>query len=85
YPGNSMFCTLGNVAAHSRVGHLFVDFTDGRTLQITGRAEIVWDDDRVAAVDGAERLVEITAERTVDLAAGTPLRWSLEERSPFNP
>jgi len=29
--------------------------------------------------------VEITAERTVDLAAGTPLRWSLEERSPFNP
>lgn len=85
YPGNSMFCTLGNVAAHSRVGLLFVDFTDGRTLQITGRAEIVWDDDRVAAVDGAERLVEITAERTVDLAAGTPLRWSLEERSPFNP
>lgn len=85
YPGNSMFCTLGNVAAHSRVGLLFVDFTDGRTLQITGRAEVVWDDDRIAASDGAERLVEITAERSVDLAAGTPLRWSLEERSPFNP
>lgn len=80
-----MFCTLGNIAADSRVGLLFVDFTDGRTLQITGRADVVWDEDRIAGYDGAERLVEITAERAVELPDGNPLRWSFEERSPFNP
>lgn len=85
YPGNSMFCTLGNITANSRVGLLFVDFTDGRTLQVTGRATVVWDADRIARYDGAERLVEITAERTVELPNGNPLRWSFEERSPFNP
>lgn len=85
YPGNSMFCTLGNVAADSRVGLLFVDFEDGRTLQTTGRAEVVWDEARVARHDGAERLVEITVERAVELPDGNPLRWTLEERSPFNP
>ncbi|MFB6126721.1 MAG: pyridoxamine 5'-phosphate oxidase family protein [Halolamina sp.] len=85
YPGNNMFCTLGNVEAHSRVGLLVVDFGDGRTLQLTGRAELVWDDSRVAAYEGAERLVEITVERTVELPDGNPLRWSLEERSPYIP
>ena len=85
YPGNNMFCTLGNVEADSRVGLLFVDFADGRTLQAAGTAEIIWDDDRVAQHEGAERLVEITVDRTIELPNGNPLRWSLEERSPFNP
>lgn len=85
YPGNNMFCTLGNINADSRVGLLFVDFTDGRTLQTTGHANVVWDQDRVQQYQGAERLVEITAERTVELSNGNPLRWSFEERSPFNP
>lgn len=85
YPGNSMFCTLGNIEANPRVGLLFVDFADGRTLQVTGRAELIWDEERVAAYEGAERLVEITAERAVELPDGNPLRWSLEEHSPFNP
>lgn len=85
YPGNSMFCTLGNIKANPRVGLLFVDFADGRTLQVTGRAELIWDEERVAAYEGAERLVAITAERTVELPNGNPLRWSLEEHSPFNP
>lgn len=85
YPGNNMFCTLGNVAAHSGVGLLFVDFETGRTLQATGHGAIVWDDQRVAAHDRAERFVEITVERAVELPDGNPLRWTLEERSPFNP
>jgi len=85
YPGNSMFCTLGNVAATGEVGLLGIDFEDGRVLQVTGHADIVWDEDRVAAYEGAKRLVEVTAEQTVELPDGNPLRWSLDERSPFNP
>lgn len=85
YPGNNMFCTLGNVEANSRVGLLFVDFVEGRTLQATGTGEIVWDTDRVAQYEGAERLVEMTVDRTVELPNGNPLRWSLENRSSYNP
>lgn len=72
YPSNNMFCTLGNVEAHSRIGLLFVYFADGRTLQGTGNAEIIWDDDRVAQYEGAERLAEITVDRTVELPNGNP-------------
>lgn len=85
YPGNSMFATLGNVEANPRVGLLFVDFEDGRTLQLTGRGTIVRNEDRVAAVDGAERLVEIVVERAVEIRNGNPLRWTGEEYSPHNP
>jgi len=85
YPGNNMFCTLGNIEANPRAGLLFVDFAGGRTLQVTGHADIVWDDGRVAQYDGAERLVEVSVDRAVELPEGNPLRWSLEERSPFNP
>jgi len=85
YPGNSMFCTLGNIESNPRTGLLFIDFEEGRTLQVTGHAGIVWDEDRVAAHEGAERLVEITVDRAVELPDGNPLRWSLAERSPFNP
>lgn len=85
YPGNSMFCTLGNLEANPRVGLLFVDFAEGRTLQVTGRAELMWDEERVAAYEGAERVVATTVERVVELPNGNPLRWSLEEHSPFNP
>jgi predicted pyridoxine 5'-phosphate oxidase superfamily flavin-nucleotide-binding protein len=35
YPGNSMFLTLGNLAADPRAGLLFLDRTTGRTLQLT--------------------------------------------------
>jgi predicted pyridoxine 5'-phosphate oxidase superfamily flavin-nucleotide-binding protein len=85
YPGNTMFCTLGNIESQPNVGLLFVDFADGRTLQVTGSATIIWDDDRIAQHEGAERLVEITVDRTVELPNGNPFRWSLEDRSPFNP
>lgn len=85
YPGNNMFCTVGNIEADSRAGMVFVDFDDGRTLQTTGHAEVIWDEDRVARYDGAERLVEIPVERAVELPDRNPLRWSLEERSPLYP
>ncbi|HZU95836.1 MAG TPA: pyridoxamine 5'-phosphate oxidase family protein, partial [Planctomycetota bacterium] len=40
FPGNNMFNTLGNLSADPRVGLLFVDFETGRTLQVSGCAEI---------------------------------------------
>ena len=85
YPGNKMFCTLGNLTVNPSVGLLFVDFETGRTFQLTGKAKIIWDGKRVREHDRAERLIEITVSEAIEAPDGNPLRWELEERSPFNP
>ncbi|MFD0200880.1 MULTISPECIES: pyridoxamine 5'-phosphate oxidase family protein [Saccharothrix] len=53
YAGNNMFTTLGNIHADPDAALLFFDFATGRTLQLSGRAEVEWtspgapgDDDR---------------------------------------
>jgi uncharacterized protein len=43
YSGNRMFQTLGNLTVNPRAGLLFVDWESGSTLQLTGRAQIIWD------------------------------------------
>jgi len=62
YPGNTMFNTLGNIAADGRAGLLVVDFATGRLLQLTGRCVISWDPDLVAGFRGAERVVMLEIE-----------------------
>ena len=52
YAGNMMFNTLGNIVADPRAGLLFVDFERRATLQLTGRAEVIWDSDQAATFAG---------------------------------
>lgn len=85
YSGNRMFQTLGNIAIDPHVGLLFMDFEGGGTLQLTGKARIVWDRDHAAEFPGAERLVEFEIDEVVELTGASPLRWRLMEYSPFNP
>lgn len=85
YSGNGLFQTLGNLAADPRAGLLFMDFEGGNTLQLTGTARIVWDENHTAAFPGAERLLEYEIEEVVELAGANPLRWTFIEYSPFNP
>jgi uncharacterized protein len=85
YSGNTMFQTLGNIAANPHVGLLFIDFESGRTLQVTGRARIIWDPERTAEFAGAERLVELDLEETIEIAGSSPFKWRLIGHSPFNP
>lgn len=85
YPGNSMFMTLGNVAANPRAGLLFIDWETGDTLQLTGRAVVDWSPERASAIPGAERVVDFAVDRVIQTAGALPLRWVLEERSRFNP
>ena len=74
YSGNMMFNTLGNLAADPRAGLLVVDFENGGTLQLTGRAEIVWDGPALSTFPGAERLVELTIEEVVEMRPGLEMR-----------
>lgn len=85
YSGNTMFNTLGNIAANPHAGLLFVDFETGSTLELTGEAFIDWDAAHRVDVPGAERLVEFRVGSAVETPTGAPLRFRLLNRSPFNP
>jgi predicted pyridoxine 5'-phosphate oxidase superfamily flavin-nucleotide-binding protein len=85
YQGNNMFQTLGNIAADPRVGLLFVDFDTGTTLQLTGRARILWEGEELARLKGALRALEVEIDATVEIAGQGPLGWRFLEYSPFNP
>ncbi len=76
YPGNNMFNSLGNIAGHPWAGLLVLDFATGDVLQLTGRARVTRD---------PERVVRLDIEEVRQTPAGTPLRWELVEPSPANP
>jgi len=42
YHGNNMFNSLGNLAADDEASLLFLDFSTGRTLRLSGRAKVEW-------------------------------------------
>ena len=85
YFGNTMFQTLGNISVNPQAGLLFIDFVRGRTLQLTGRARILWDQERPAEFPGAERLVEFDVDEVVEIAGGHSLEWRFLDCSPENP
>lgn len=43
YPGNNLFNSFGNLAVDPEASLLFFDFDTGRTLQLSGTAEVRWD------------------------------------------
>ncbi|MDI6101677.1 pyridoxamine 5'-phosphate oxidase family protein [Actinoplanes sp. NEAU-A12] len=85
YVGNSMFMTMGNLLLEPRCGLLFLDWTRGHTLHLTGRARLDEDPERVAAVPGAQRLVDFRVDRVVEVAGGLPDRWAFGEFFRHNP
>ena len=64
--------TLGNLAVYPRAGLLFIDFETGDLLQVTGRAEILWDG---AGLPGAERAWRLRVERALVRHGALPVRW----------
>lgn len=74
YAGNTMFQTLGNIQVQPQAGLLLLDFERGTTLQLSGAAHIIWDQKRVAAFAGAQRLIEFHISRTIEIAHASPLR-----------
>lgn len=85
YAGNNMFQTLGNLATDPRVGLLFVSFDTGTTIQLTGRARILWEREAFADLPGAERAVEVEVDEVMTVEGQGPLGWRFVEYSPFNP
>lgn len=83
FSGNNHFNTVGNIVLNPKAGFLFVDFDTGTLVQLTGRAEIVWDGDEVRAFEGAERLIRFRADEVVRVEGSLPLGFAFGEYSPM--
>lgn len=82
FTGNFLFMTLGNLQLDPRAGVIFIDFTTGDLLTLTGRAEVVWDGPELQAFEGAERAWRFHIEAGWRLSAALPLRWRFRDWSP---
>jgi hypothetical protein len=86
YAGNGMFNTLGNFAVNPRAGLVIPDFESGRTLQLTGRAAVLWDvDDPKNDTGGTRRYWEFEIKRWVQIDNSLPGSSEFIDSSPHNP
>jgi predicted pyridoxine 5'-phosphate oxidase superfamily flavin-nucleotide-binding protein len=85
FAGNNMFQTLGNIEANPQAGLVFPDFEQGRILQLTGKARIIWDSAVLEKFSGAQRVVEFEVEQVIEIGGIEALRWHFVEYSPFIP
>ncbi|HEX4251642.1 MAG TPA: pyridoxamine 5'-phosphate oxidase family protein [Pseudonocardia sp.] len=77
YPGNAMMMTLGNLEQNPRAGLLFLDWSTGTTLQLTGTAPTEW--------TGSERRSRFHVDEVRRTELASPLSWTEPEYSRFNP
>ena len=82
YLGNFHFNTLGNFLENAKAGLLFIDFTQGHLLTLTGTVKILWDSPDTQFFAGAERLWKFHLDHGRWLKNALPLRWSLQDYSP---
>ena len=85
YRGNSMYMTLGNLEQNPAAGLLFVDWTTGAALQVSGTARVDYTPEATAGEPGARRMVELRVASTVETPRASPLVWGAATPSRFNP
>ena len=78
FAGNKFFNTVGNLFLDPRAGLLFVDFTTGSLLQLTGTMSIDWDPADLERFPGARRLLTLNVEAVSELRNAVALRWDAE-------
>jgi uncharacterized protein len=61
-----LFQTFGNLAVNPYTGLLFIDFSQGHTLQLTGTAEILWQTKLLNEFVDAKRLVKFAIETVIE-------------------
>ena len=84
FNGNSFFNTLGNMLVNPKAGLVFVDFSTGDELQLTGDARVILDSSEITAFQGAERLWQFKPRRVIFRKEALPLRWSEGGASPHS-
>jgi uncharacterized protein len=82
FAGNMHFNTFGNFLLNPNAGLLFVDFASGDMLQLTGKAQILFEGAEISAFQGAERSWTFEVEHAVRRKNALALRWTFEGYSP---
>ncbi len=86
YRGNSMFNTLGNLAVNPIAGLVFPDFENRRVLQLTGTAEILWDQaDAAGESGGTGRFWHFHPEYWLEAQLPSSIASEFLDYSPYNP
>jgi predicted pyridoxine 5'-phosphate oxidase superfamily flavin-nucleotide-binding protein len=86
YSGNSMFNTLGNLRVNARAGIIVPDFERGRTLQLSGTAETLWNqDDPADRTGGTHRFLAFRITHWLELASPAGVETEFLDYSPYNP
>ena len=83
YSGNNFYNTLGNFLVNPKAGLVFIDFSTGNLVMLTGSVELLWEDaPEVIAFKGAERAWRFTLDHGVILKNALPFRATFKEYSP---
>jgi predicted pyridoxine 5'-phosphate oxidase superfamily flavin-nucleotide-binding protein len=86
YDGNSMFNTLGNFLQNPKAGLLFIDFSNGDTLQLSGTATVSWHEDDVEnKTGGTGRFWYFNIEDKLAINSLPHFATRFIDYSPFNP
>jgi predicted pyridoxine 5'-phosphate oxidase superfamily flavin-nucleotide-binding protein len=86
YNGNGMFNSAGNVLIDPRAGLVFPDYEARQMLQLTGRAEMLWDQpDPDGITGGTGRFWEFETTRWIQTSLPEALRSEFVDASPFLP
>lgn len=86
FAGNSMFNTLGNFTSYPFAGLIFIDFDHGKLLQLTGKAEILWDmDDPQKETGGTRRYWQFDITSWQESTLPYRFAWELLDESPHIP
>ncbi len=86
FAGNSMFNTLGNFISYPYAGLAFIDFPQNCLLQLTGRADILWDAaDPSNETGGTRRYWQFEIFEWIECELPYRLIWDYWDASPHNP
>jgi uncharacterized protein len=83
FVGNYYFNTFGNLELNDRAGLLFLDFSQGDLLYLTGRAKVIWEGAEINDYAGAQRLLRFHLDHGYRVNGSLNLQWSAPEFSPF--
>ena len=72
--GYFFFNTFGNLALDPRAGLVFVDWSSGDVLALTGVAEVIWDGAELSSFAGAQRLLKVRVIEARWLPGAMPWR-----------
>ena len=82
YSGNYLFNTLGNFLINPKAGLIFIDYTSGQLLMLTGTVELLWKVNKEnQSLQGANRAWRFTLDHGIRLNDALAFKATLAEPS----